>query len=111
MCKIVDDYAKEQVHKSTIEDCKNVIKVGLSLDKVLEAFSQLDANIVRDLFAQFSPTFEKDITIYAKDSRLAGPSDGQSYDTQKMISYYKKINRTLTEEEVIDYFYRKRKRP
>lgn len=51
----MSSYIKEQIQEATIKHCINVIKVGCSLDQVLEAFNELDADVVRDLFTHFTP--------------------------------------------------------
>lgn len=41
----------------------------------------------------------KDITFYAKDTRLTEPSDGKRYNWKQMIQKVKKVGRPLTEGE------------
>lgn len=40
-----------------------------------------------------------DISYYAKDGRLAGPSDGKRYRFREMFAYREKVGRPLAEEE------------
>lgn len=41
----------------------------------------------------------RDISFYAKDTRLTEPSDGKRYNWKQMIQKVKKVGRPLTESE------------
>lgn len=45
----------------------------------------------------------RDISYYAKDSRLTEPSDGKRYEWRKMINLVKKLGRPLTDEEAEEF--------
>ena len=50
-----------------------------------------------------STDYTHDIAYYAKDSRLAGPSDGKRYEWRKMIEFSKELGRPLTDVEAEEF--------
>lgn len=53
--------------------------------------------------AKKTTDYTHDIAFYAKDSRLAGPSDGKRYEWRKMIEYSKELGRPLSDAEAEEF--------
>lgn len=45
----------------------------------------------------------RDISYYAKDSRLTGEPDGKRYQWREMIERFKQLGRPLTDEEAEEF--------